>query len=140
MCEHTAHLHLPPGTLAPAAARRGTRRVLTGWNLDDPDWLDQAEIVVTELVTNAIRHGGGCLQLALTAVHGAVTVSVADRSATPPQLRDPDDEGGVGLHIVDAYTTGWGVGNHSAGKWVWATLPPCPTTPARPHQACDERQ
>ncbi|BCJ46374.1 hypothetical protein GCM10010168_60130 [Actinoplanes ianthinogenes] len=120
----TANLDLPLHHGAPGAARRAVVAVLTGWGFHDQDWLETAAVVVSELVTNAVRHGGGCLALAVEAHEGRVVVSVADGSAVVPRRRDPDDEGGRGLALIEALADRWTVRNHEGGKQVRVLLPP----------------
>jgi anti-sigma regulatory factor (Ser/Thr protein kinase) len=121
--ERTTRLDLPVGVAAPAAARRAVRSLLHGLHLTDPDWLDVALTVVTELVTNAVRHGDGCPMLWVDTDRDRVTVTVADRSARRPQRRAADETGGRGLAIVEAMADDWGVEAHGDGKAVWARLP-----------------
>src|SRR5687767_3736300 len=89
MSELTAHLDVPLDRGAPAAARRAVTAVLAGWGFRDDDWLDSTAVVVSELVTNAVRHGGGCVALHLEARAGRVVVSVADESPVLPRRRAP---------------------------------------------------
>ncbi|MEV6305943.1 ATP-binding protein [Actinoplanes sp. NPDC051861] len=122
----TAHLDVPLDRGAPASARRAVTAVLGGWGFKDPDWLDGAAVVVSELVTNAVRHGGGCIELQLEAHDGRVVVSVADGSSVVPRRRDPD-EGGRGLALIEAMSCSWTVQNYKGGKRVRVELLPCPT-------------
>ncbi|MFH8346883.1 ATP-binding protein [Streptomyces sp. NPDC018045] len=62
----------------------------------DPAWADTLVLVVCELVTNALRHGGGRYRLELSAAPGSVTVSVSDPSPVRPRERTPDLDGGSG--------------------------------------------
>jgi anti-sigma regulatory factor (Ser/Thr protein kinase) len=126
MSELTAHLDVPLDRGAPAAARRAVTAVLAGWGFKDADWLDAAAVVVSELVTNAVRHGGGCVALALESHDRRVVVSVADGSSVVPRRRDPDDEGGRGIALIEALSDGWTVENHRGGKRVLVRLAPCP--------------
>ncbi|GAA2031305.1 ATP-binding protein [Terrabacter terrae] len=124
MAELTAHIDLPlfDASAAPTA-RKAIRPILESWNCTDEDWLRDAELVVSELVTNAIRHGGGGLELALTMHERSVTVSVADGSAVIPVLAlEPGAEGGWGLRIIEALSDAWGVDNQRGGKRVWVRL------------------
>lgn len=123
MSELTGRFDLPLDVDAPAAARRGARAMLTGWGYHHRDWLDTAMVVISELVANAVRHGGGCLSLDLHARDGQVTIGVADGSAVLPRRRDADDDGGRGLAVVEALADRWGVHDHHEGKRVWAQLP-----------------
>ena len=118
-----AHLDVPPNTDATVAARAAARRVLQAWGFTDADWLYNATLVVSELVTNAIRHGGGILDLTVHAVRGRVTVTAADRTAAPPRRRGADQTGGRGLTIIEALSRAWGVQPYGRGKCVWVLLP-----------------
>lgn len=122
----TAQLDVPLHHGAPGAARRAVVAVLGGWGFRDPDWLDSAAVVVSELVTNAVRHGGGLVALSLEAHEGQVVVAVADGSSVVPRRRDPDDVGGRGIALIEALAVNWTVHNHHGGKQVRVTLLPCP--------------
>jgi anti-sigma regulatory factor (Ser/Thr protein kinase) len=109
--ELAARLDLPLGNGAPGAARHAIRPMLYNWGFRDLDWLDIATVVVSELVSNAVVHGGGCLSLELLAHDGGVTVAVADGSAVLPRRGrgDPEAldpvrlaEGGRGIALVEA--------------------------------------
>ncbi|WP_092545857.1 ATP-binding protein [Actinoplanes derwentensis] len=126
MSELTAHLDVPLDRGAPGSARRAATAVLTGWGFRDEDWLDAAAVVVSELVTNAVRHGGGCLELQLEAHDATVVVSVADGSAVVPRRRDPDGIGGRGIALIEALSAGWSVQNYQGGKRVRVELLACP--------------
>ncbi|MEV0902049.1 ATP-binding protein [Actinoplanes sp. NPDC049802] len=126
MSELTAHLDVPLGRSAPAAARRAATAVLAGWGFRDTDWVDACAVVVSELVTNAVRHGGGLIELSLEAHGGRVTVSVADGSSVVPRRRDPDGIGGRGIALIEALSAGWHVENHHGGKRVRVELEPYP--------------
>jgi anti-sigma regulatory factor (Ser/Thr protein kinase) len=130
MSELTAHLDVPLGPHAPSTARRAVTAVLAGWGFRDESWLDSAAIVVSELVTNAVRHGGGCVELRVECHDHRVTLSVADGSSVVPRRRDPDDQGGRGLALIEAMSAGWGVQDHQGGKRVWVELDPCATVGA----------
>ena len=122
----TAHWDVPLDRDAPGTARRAVTAVLSGWGFRDAGWLGAATVVVSELVTNAVRHGGGCVTLRLDADGERVTVSVADGSPEVPRKRDPDSAGGRGIMLIEALSAGWTVDNHEAGKCVRVELPPCP--------------
>jgi anti-sigma regulatory factor (Ser/Thr protein kinase) len=126
MSELTAHLDVPLDRGAPAAARRAVTAVLAGWGFRDTDWLDAAAVVVSELVTNAVRYGGGCVALQLESHDERVIVSVADGSAVVPRRRAPDDAGGRGIALIEALSEGWTVENYRGGKRVLVWLVPCP--------------
>jgi anti-sigma regulatory factor (Ser/Thr protein kinase) len=130
LAEFTAHVDLPLTDHAPRVARAGIRATLAGWGFTDPEWLDAAALVVSELVSNAVRHGGGCLALELSAHDDHVTVAAVDGSAVVPRRRDahgrPDIDGGRGLAIIEASVQRWGVQDHHGGKRVWVLLAPYP--------------
>jgi len=136
MSQLSARLDLPVNRPdAPRYARRAARMMLAGWGFQDPRWLDDAELVVSELVTNAVRHGGGLIELRLEAHDEAILVSAADGSSVVPRRRAPDggprDDGGRGIAIIEEFAQDWGVENHEGGKRVWVRLAAPPTQPAR---------
>ena len=87
------------------------------------DLLDAARLVVTELVTNAIRHARADVQVGLCRIDDPVLFRVHDGSPHRPRLRhtSPESDDGRGLAIVEMVTTEWGVTDESdGGTWVWA--------------------
>jgi anti-sigma regulatory factor (Ser/Thr protein kinase) len=122
----TAHFDLPLDDEAPSWARAAVTAILGGWGLRDGDWLDAAMAVVSELVTNAVRHGGGEIVVDVEAYGREAVVSVSDGSSVVPRRREPDGTGGLGLAIIEALTTRWHVESHEGGKRVRARLHPCP--------------
>ncbi|WP_329167398.1 serine/threonine-protein phosphatase (plasmid) [Streptomyces sp. NBC_01717] len=110
---------------AAATARKHTRRTLADWNVDE-DTAYAAELIVSELITNAIRYGAPPMQLRLIK-NRTLTCEVHDDSATSPQLRHARtvDEGGRGLFIVAQLAQRWGTRYTTEGKTVWSeqTLP-----------------
>ena len=85
---------------------------------------DVAELVVSELVTNAVRYGAGGVSLQLSRHDDGVVVEVGDAGGGTPRRRRAaaDDEGGRGLLLVGALAAGWGVRHVGAGKVVWCRL------------------
>ena len=124
MSELHARLDMPLGMHAPAAARHALSSMLTGWGFHDETWLAGVAVVVSELVTNAVLHGGGCSEVTAQLHDDVVTLSVIDGSPVLPRRRDADDTGGRGLAIIEAMTTARGVDDHHGGKRVWVRLPP----------------
>src|SRR5689334_24085639 len=118
MSELTAHLDLPLGVDAPAAARRAVTAVLDSWGFHDPEWLEAGAIVVSELVTNAVRHGGGAVAFTVEAHDERVMLCVADGSSVVPHRREPDGSGGRGVAVIEALAAGWDVRDHQGGKQV----------------------
>jgi anti-sigma regulatory factor (Ser/Thr protein kinase) len=124
--ELSARFDLPAGAEAPLVARHAVASTLRGWGFRDEDWVYAARIVVTELVNNAVIHGGGCLSLELIAHDSDITIAAADCSALVPRRREADGAGGRGLLLIEALSAQWGVHDHGGGKRVWARLPPYP--------------
>ena len=122
----TAHLDLPLDAFAPGWARRTVAGVLGSWGLHETDWSDDASAVVSELVTNAVRHGGGTIMLDLEAHGRDVTVSVSDGSSVVPRRREPDGTGGLGLALIESLAVRWFVEPFEGGKRVRVLLRPCP--------------
>lgn len=140
MREMTARLDLPVGPGALAAARQIVRSVLIAWGLKDSEDVEDAMLVADELVSNAVRHGGGCLSLEVSARDEDVTVCAVDGSAVVPRRRDPDGDGGRGLGIIEALSEEWGVQDiPGGGKRVWVRITrsgprgPARTSTATPH-------
>jgi len=112
----------------PAAAATA-RRELGGWLevLGLSPLVDDATLVVTELVANAVRHAQPPIALYAVRLQQGVRVEVSDGSqdGMRPQSRTPDvtDPNGRGLEIVSALAQDWGVRPEAHGKTVWADLP-----------------
>lgn len=86
---------------------------------------DDAELLVSELVTNAVLHARSAMRVTVDRRDGALRVSVSDRSPVPPRLRDygPDAVTGRGMLLVDRLARSWGVERHQdEGKQVWFEL------------------
>ena len=117
--ERVATWQLPPDPAVVAEARKSATRQLSDWGLDDLAFT--TELVVSELVTNAIRHAGGPIRLRLIAEQ-ALICEVSDGGASAPHLRHPKttDEGGRGLLLISQFTQRWGTRYTSDGKIIWA--------------------
>jgi anti-sigma regulatory factor (Ser/Thr protein kinase) len=94
-------------------------RRLAGWGLDDAVFV--TELVVSELITNAIRHAKPPIQLRLIRDRTLIC-EVSDASSTAPHLRHACafDEGGRGLLLVSQLTQRWGCRQTPHGKVIWA--------------------
>ncbi|HEX2119772.1 MAG TPA: ATP-binding protein, partial [Acidimicrobiales bacterium] len=91
---------------------------------------DDAALVVSELVTNALLHGGGCAGVATVPIDSGIRIEVRDRSSLPPMLGRPSEESltGRGLRLVANVSARWGADTEpGGGKVVWAEI----TTEAR---------
>ncbi|MFE3035420.1 ATP-binding protein [Streptomyces canus] len=107
------------------AARTAVRNRLTDWNLDG--LADIAALLVSELVTNSLRHATGPIGVRLVrpdGVDGVLLVEVSDPLPDPPRARvaDLDDESGRGLQLVANAADRWGTRPGVTGKTVWFEL------------------
>lgn len=111
---------LPRSLESPAMARRAVCVLLVGWGTP-PAVVEVAELLVSELVTNAVMHAVSRPCLHVTAVPPRLRISVRDSAADAPRLADTDDEveGGRGLVLVQALASRWGTEADRLGKWVW---------------------
>ncbi|MGW1720009.1 SpoIIE family protein phosphatase [Streptomyces sp. NPDC002156] len=111
---------IPPDPAAVAEARKNAVGRLASWGLSDAAFV--TELVVSELVTNAIRHGEPPIQLRL--IHDrSLICEVSDASNTAPHMRRARtyDEGGRGLLLVAQLTQRWGTRpTTKGGKVIWA--------------------
>jgi len=111
------------GPASAAAARRWSRGVTEGWGV--PTTGDLVDLVVSELITNAVVHAGGLVQVALDLDDDSITVSVTDAGTgmVARRRRDTDALGGRGLQIIEALASAWGARScPDRGKTVWATV------------------
>ncbi|WP_433918731.1 SpoIIE family protein phosphatase [Streptomyces canus] len=134
-----AHATLPGGPLAPGSARALLRAAFAEWAelaLPGTEFLtdrqaDDAVVVVSELVTNAVIHAGTDVELdcRLEAHTGALVVEVLDHHPSrAPRDGDPEPsygtpEYGRGLRLVAALAETWGITYRTGAKTVWAQLP-----------------
>ncbi len=113
----TGTYSLPNSTRSPALARLLVRQAL----MDCPPGVsDSAELLVSELVTNAIRHAETELVLRI-ALAPRMRIAVEDTSADPVHVRlaTLDGDQGRGLAIVEALASTWGWASTATGKQVW---------------------
>ncbi|MFJ5678082.1 ATP-binding protein [Streptomyces sp. NPDC093097] len=123
---------LPLIPQAVGLARASVRTTLACWCLDA--LIDDAVLVASELVTNALRHATPirlpedepiCCRLTVERPeHSAVRITVGDPSSRGPVRRRPDTETetGRGLRVLSEISADWGVEKKSIGKRVWALL------------------
>ncbi|MFE2043842.1 ATP-binding protein [Streptomyces sp. NPDC059477] len=142
---------LPAAPASVGAARRRVRAVLDGWQLAE-ETRDDAIVVTSELVTNAVTHSASehvICRLRRTPQLLRIEVEDQNRSSARPTPRRsaPDDQSGRGLLLVAAVSADWGVdvAPDRTGRIVWAELPttatpfptPTPTPPSAPAPAPD---
>ncbi|MFC7928761.1 ATP-binding protein [Streptomyces cinereoruber] len=104
--------------------RRITRAHLIRWDLDE--LIDNALLVVSELVTNAIDHGEGSpVRLTVTCSNTELRVEVTDGSPKPARRREPEqsEESGRGLLIVEQCSREWGVSENGSLTWCCLAFP-----------------
>ncbi|WP_245608144.1 SpoIIE family protein phosphatase [Streptomyces hokutonensis] len=116
---HVASWDLPSDPAVVARARAMAARQLGAWGLEDLAYT--TELVVSELVTNAIRHAAGPIRLRLI-LERTLICEVFDASDSAPHLRHPRsaDEGGRGLFLISQFTRRWGTRYTGDGKIIWA--------------------
>lgn len=124
----------------PQRLRRIAREGLTQWGY--PEVVETAELLLTELATNALRHGSGPdISVCVCLKDGLCVIEVCSRSSGCPEVcqAGPTDEGGRGLFLVDALAAAWGVSTD--GTTTWCTLPYPKSPPSwnlrlRPRRSC----
>ncbi|MGD0556643.1 MAG: SpoIIE family protein phosphatase [Streptosporangiaceae bacterium] len=131
-----------PDPTAASRARQFARPILRDWDVND---LDDAVLLISELVTNAIRHAGTRARLTLRRGAGTLEVEVSDwhpaRSLPdPPSMVDNSAERGRGLVLPTALAQMWGVTYTATTKTVWFRLSmgdapgsALPAVPGSPH-------
>jgi GAF domain-containing protein/anti-sigma regulatory factor (Ser/Thr protein kinase) len=120
---------LPAGPEAAPMARQAARRRLKDWGVD-AETAYTTELIVSELVGNAVRYGSPPVQLRL--IHDrTLTCEVGDATASAPRVKHARtiDETGRGLFIIASLADQWGTRYQPQGKTVWARQSPC--TPTR---------
>jgi len=119
---HTVRLQ--PTVTAAAVARRHVRDACRGRL--SPEAEEAARLLVSELVTNCVRHAHTMITLAVDVDDDSVAVAVGDDIDDEPVMQDVDAHatGGRGLRLVDALAGEWGVHQRpNGGKIVWFRLP-----------------
>ncbi|WP_338678111.1 SpoIIE family protein phosphatase [Streptomyces sp. SCSIO 30461] len=120
--DRVAEWEVPSDPSQVAGMRARAVSTLEGWGL--PDLAFGTELILSELLTNAIRYGSGPIRVRL--LHDqSLTCEVADGSSTSPHLRyaATTDEGGRGLFLVAQLAQRWGTRYIQGGKIIWAELP-----------------
>ena len=114
--------HEPVATVA-RQVRASLRALLTGWGMAS-DVVEDALLVVEELVANAIDHARTNFRLVVQLTGEVLRVAVDDRASGLPQVRpfDPAADRGRGLQVVAKLALRWGCEANESGKTVWADL------------------
>ncbi|MFF4410204.1 SpoIIE family protein phosphatase [Streptomyces sp. NPDC001404] len=117
--DRIAEWEVPPDLSAVADSRTRAIAKLREWDLDELEF--STELLLSELVTNAIRYGSAPIRVRLL-YDSCLTCEVHDGSSTSPHLRyaSADDEGGRGLFLVAQLTAHWGTRYTRNGKIIWA--------------------
>jgi len=120
---HNAVMELPAEVSSPAQARRFVNDTCTAWDVDG--LRQDACLIASELVENAVQHGRSRARLRLDLCRGVLTISVRDDAPAPPVRRTVGTAptGGRGVFIVDVIARAWGYApTWAGGKVVWAVL------------------
>ncbi|WP_240796334.1 SpoIIE family protein phosphatase [Streptomyces sp. RFCAC02] len=126
--EAVAFLRLEPKAESVREARRLVRESLARWDLQEIE--DSVELLVSEVVTNAVRYAERPVTVRLLRT-GVLRCEVGDDVPQLPRLRQagPADEGGRGLYLVQRLARSWGATRLSTGKLVWFEVAaPAPDT------------
>lgn len=116
-----ASAQFPPARSAPHEVRIFMRERLEEWNATD--LAETAEILISELVSNVVRHANSTIDLDASYDDGTLRIEVRDGSSIVPAIKDlANAEGGFGLRIVEAVADEWGVTQLANGKAVWFTV------------------
>lgn len=104
---------------SPRETRAFVGSTARGWGLGDVGSL--AELLVSEVVTNAVEHGTSGGTVEMFALPAGLRVAVTDRAEGVPAVKHPasDEPTGRGLAIVDQLSRWWGVEQATEGKTVW---------------------
>ena len=116
-----ADLVLAPDALAPSRAREALAEALA--DKASVEWLSRAQLALSEVVSNAVRHGGaGPLQLVIDGTTTLVTVRVVQVGPPPERpsivnMPHPWSTSGYGLAIIDSIADRWGVQLEPPSVW-----------------------
>jgi len=121
--DHRISFKLEPELSSVRQARSMIRDPLKRWGLED--LIPVAELLVSELVTNAIKYAKGETLLQLILEPDSLVCEVHDSSPALPRVLqvDKDAENGRGLHVVSQLSARWGARRSAAGKVVWCEQP-----------------
>ena len=120
--DRAATWDVPDDPAAVARVRAAAARTLDSWGLTEEAFT--TELILSELVTNALRHATGPIRVRLIRDR-ALICEVSDGSSTAPHLRSAatTDEGGRGLFLVAQFAERWGTRYTTTGKVIWTEQP-----------------
>jgi two-component sensor histidine kinase len=120
-CATREVLTLVPSRLAPAQARRAVHDFAAAVS---PASAWTAELLASELVTNAVTHGCGAVRVLMEYDATGLAVTVTDDEPAPPVVSEalPSATSGRGMRLVDVLSSDWGVKPDRPGKGVWFRL------------------
>ncbi|MFJ6379163.1 SpoIIE family protein phosphatase [Kitasatospora sp. NPDC092039] len=120
--DQVAQWDVPSDPAAVGEVRAAVAERLTAWGLAEAAFV--TELILSELVTNAIRYGSGPIRVRLLRDR-ALICEVSDGSSTSPHLRyaATEDEGGRGLFLVAQFADRWGTRYTATGKVIWTEQP-----------------
>jgi anti-sigma regulatory factor (Ser/Thr protein kinase) len=109
----------------PEAVAAARSFVIGALPLASSDLVEDAALVASEMVTNAVLHGDSAFRVHVSSDVLGVRIAVEDAVAgvVVPRIAEPDALNGRGLVIVDALSTRWGCEPRPGGKLVWAEIP-----------------
>ena len=124
MVLHTVEMDCRPEPLAPRQARAFVSAALRGWGL--ADLVERAELLTSEVVTNAIVHSHSPVRLVVEAQSSSAVVEVKDACTQPRVVVEGEEiaeaDRGRGMVLVDALSDRWGWWKVDGGKVVWFAL------------------
>jgi anti-sigma regulatory factor (Ser/Thr protein kinase) len=117
-----AAVDLPSVPRSVPVARCVVTQLLTAWAAEG--YRDDAALLISELVTNVVRHvaGEAAMTVEVHLTRAALHVAVVDGSIAPAATRPRTADGGYGLWLVAAVADRWGSEEHARGKRVWFEL------------------
>jgi anti-sigma regulatory factor (Ser/Thr protein kinase) len=121
-----AEAQMPHRVDSVPAARAFLAKLLHGWDISD-QVIDDASLLTTELMTNAVQHGSGAVELEIAVHDGLLHIGVHDDAADLPVTRGVTRatlEGGRGIWLVQSIARDWGSDStgEEPGKTVWFEL------------------
>lgn len=126
------------GSASVGAARRFVTRTVGQWGQDGVEW--SAQLIISELATNAVLHAGTPFTVRLVLTAGVLRLEVDDGSIRAPRERHfgPEATTGRGIALVATLSSAWGVSRRPGGKSVWCEIAPGPGGPGLDGEGADE--